>query len=70
MGLPDSSQPTTIMIVGVMMAIRRLEAHVKKNNRQEVPTKEQLQEFDCLKDLDLFKKMCRILKIPMEVKKI
>ena len=35
MGLPDSSRPMTVVIVGFMMAIRRLEAHVKENNRQE-----------------------------------
>ena len=40
MVLPDSSQPLMIMIVGVMMAIRWLEAHVKENNRQEGPTRE------------------------------
>ena len=45
MSLPDSSQPITIVIVGVMMAIRWREAHVKENNRQETPTKEQLQEW-------------------------
>ena len=33
MGLPDSSQPITIVIVGVMMAIRWLEDHVRENNR-------------------------------------
>ena len=33
MGLPDSSQPIPIVIVGVMMAIRLLEAHVKENKR-------------------------------------
>ena len=38
MGLPDSSQPITIVIVGVMMAIRWLEAHVKRNKRQVAPT--------------------------------
>ena len=70
MGLPDSSQPIKIVIVGVMMAIRWLEAHVKEKNRQEAPTKEQLQELDCQKDLDLFVTMCRILNIPMEVKNI
>ena len=70
MGLPVSSQPITIVIVGVMMAIRWLEAHVKENNRQEALTKEQLQELDCLKNLDLFETMCRILNIPMKVKKI
>ena len=50
MGLPDSSQPVTIVIVGVMMAIRWLEAHVKENNRHEAPTREHLQKLDCLKD--------------------
>ena len=70
MGLPDSSQPITIVIVGVMMAIRWLEAHVNENNRQEAPTKEQLLELDCLKDLDLFETMCKILNIPKKAKKI
>ena len=70
MGLPDSSQPITIVIVGVMMAIRCLEAHVKENKRQEILTKEQLQELDCLKDLDLLETTCKILNIPMKVKKI
>ena len=70
MGLPDSSRPITIVIVGVMMAIRWLEAHVKENNRQEAQTIEQLQELNCLTDLDLFETMCKILNIPMEVKKI
>ena len=41
MGLPDSSQPITIKIVGVTMATRWLEPHVKENKRQEAPTKEQ-----------------------------
>ena len=70
MGLPDASRPIMIVIVGVMMAIRWLEAHVKENNRQEAPTSEQLQKSDCLKDLDLFETMCKILNAPMEVKKI
>ena len=70
MGLPDSSRPITIVIVGVMMAVRWLEAHVREKNRQEAPTREQLQKLDCLKDLDLFETMCKILNIPMEVKTI
>ena len=53
-----------------MTAIRWLEAHIKENNRQEAPTKEQLQELDCLKDLNLFETMCKILNIPMKVKNI
>ena len=43
---------------------------MKKYNRQKTPTKEQLQELDCLKDLDLFETTCKILYIPIEVKKI
>ena len=70
MGLPHSSRPITIVIVGVMMAIRWLEAHVRENNRQEAPTREELQKLDCLKDLDLFETRCKSLNIPMEVEKI
>ena len=56
MCLPGSSQPITIVIVGVMMTIRWREAHVRESNRQETPTREQMQEMDCLKGLDLFEK--------------
>ena len=70
MGLSDSSQPIAIVIVGVMKALQWLEAYVKENNRQETPTREQLQELDCLKDFDFFKTTCKILNVPMEVKKI
>ena len=69
MGLPDPSQPITLVIVGVMMTNKWLEAHVKENNRQEMPTREQLQELDCLKDLDLFETVCKVWNITMEVKK-
>ena len=70
LGLPDTSHQITIVIVGVMRLIRWLEAHVRENNRQETPTKEQLQVLDCLKDLDLFETTCKILNLPLEVKKI
>ena len=43
---------------------------MKENNRQEAPTREQLQKLDCLKGLDLFGKISKVLNIPMEVKKI
>ena len=45
MGLPDSSQPIMIVILGVMMAIPWLEANVKENNRQEAPMKDRFQEY-------------------------
>ena len=69
MGLPDSSQPITIVRLGVMKAIRWMQANDIENNRQETPTKEQLHELDCLKDLDVFETTCKILNIPKEVKK-
>ena len=59
---PDLSQPITTVMVGVMIAIRWLEAHFKKNNRQEASAKEQSEELGCLKDLDFF---CKILNIPI-----
>ena len=70
MGLPDSSRPITKVIVGVMIAMRWLEVHMRENNRQDAPTREQLQKLDCLKDLNLFETMSKILNIPMEVEKI
>ena len=42
------------------MAIRWLEAHVKENNGQEAPTKEQLEKLDFLKNLDLFEECARL----------
>ena len=62
MGLPDSSQPIPTVIIGAMMAIRWLDAHVRENNRQEAPTKDQLEEIDCLKYLDLFGTMSKNLE--------
>ena len=50
MGLPDSSQPIHVVIVGVLRAIRWLETHVIEKNRQKALTKEQLEELDWLKD--------------------
>ena len=43
---------------------------MKENNRQETPTREQLQELDCLKGLDLFETVVKIWNFTMEVKKI
>ena len=63
-------QPITIALVGVMIATRWLEAHVKENNRQEAPTEEQLEELGCLKDLELFETMCEILNMPVQVKRL
>ena len=43
---------------------------MKENNGQEAPMREQLRKLDFLKVLDLFETMCKILNMPMEVKKI
>ena len=60
MSLPDSSQPVTIIIVGVM-EIRQIEAHVRAKNRHEASTKEQLEESSCQKDINLFETVPKIL---------
>ena len=39
-------------------------------SREKAPMREQLQKLDCLKDLDLFETISKILNIPMKVKKI
>ena len=56
------------MIAGIKIAIKWLEAHVKENNRQEAPTKDQLEELDCLKDWDIFETACKISNIPVDQK--
>ena len=58
MGIPDSSQRITIVIVEVTMAIRWLEAHVREINIQEAPTKERLQDLDCPKKIEIFLRQC------------
>ena len=69
MGLRDSSQPIMFVIVVVTIAVQWLEAHGKEKNRQEAPTRGQLQRLDCLRELDLFEIICKILNIPMKNKK-
>ena len=70
MGLPDSSQPATIVITEVMIAIGWLKAHVRDNNTQEASIEEQLEEFRGLKNLLLFGRTCKKLNIAMEVSKM
>ena len=57
---------------GAMIAqlFRMAGSSCEGENRQEAPMREKLQKLDCIKDLDLFETMCKILNIPMEVKKI
>ena len=53
-----------------MMAIRWLEAHIGEKNRREATTKEYLEELNRLKVLNSFETMCKVLNIPMEMRKI
>ena len=50
MALQDSLQSITVILVGIMMAIRWLEAHVRAGSS------EHLEELDCLTDFDLLRK--------------
>ena len=58
MCLPDSSQPITIVIIGVMMAIRWLKARIKKNNQGSI--KDQLEKYYCLNNLDFFETCAKL----------
>ena len=66
MGLPDSSRPLTIVIVGVKVAGSSCEREQQTGGANERTIAEI--ELDCRKDLDLFETMCKILSIPMQVK--
>ena len=70
MFLSDPAQPVTMIIVGVIMTLRWLEVHVRDKIRREAVNREQLEELNCLKGLDLFETMWKVLTFPMEVKEI
>ena len=50
MSSTDSSQPVTIRVVGVMMAIKWLDPHVSENNSQGAPTKELSERFTSVRE--------------------
>ena len=57
LGLPDSWQPVTIIVLGVMMAVKGLEITTGENTRQEASRKEQPEELSCQEDLCLLETM-------------
>ena len=69
MNSPESSRLVAIIVVGLVMAMHRLQAPVRENERREASTQEQLEEVICLTDLDLFETLCKIPNIPRQVKK-
>ena len=71
MGLPDQAQNATIPVVSAMLAVRWLEANVGKTEQEmAVPTPEQLSRVSISKRLDLFKTICKILRIPKEIERV
>ena len=71
MGLPDQAQNATIPVVSAMLAVRWLEANVVKTEQEmAVPTPEQLSRVSISKRLDLFKTICKILRIPKEIERV
>ena len=64
----NQKQKKTI-IVGLLIAIRWLEAPVRENSREAPATKEQLQEHYCLKNLDFLGTICKAMNNQIVVKK-
>ena len=64
MGLPDQAQNVTILLVSAMLAVRWLEANAGTTEQERaVPSPEQLSRVGLNKRLDLFRTICKVLKI-------
>ena len=71
MGLPDKTQNVTILLVIAMRAVRWLEANPGTTEQDmAVPTPEQLSRVSLSKKLDLFRTICKVLRIPKAIEKI
>ena len=63
-GLPDQNQPVSIVVVSAMLAVRWLEANAGTSEQEAaVPTPEQLSNVKMNHNLDLFRTVCKVLKI-------
>ena len=70
-GLPDQNQPVSIVVVSAMLAVRWLEANAGMGEQEmTVPTPEQLSSVKFNHSLDLFKTICRVLRIPKAIERI
>ena len=70
-GLPDQNQPVSIVVVSVMLAVRWLEANAGTSEQETaVPTTEQLSNVKLNNNLDLFRTICKVLRIPKAIERI
>ena len=71
MGLPDKTQNVTILLVIAMLAMRWLDANAGTTEQEmAVPTPGQLSRVSLSKKLDLFRTICKVLRIPKALEKI
>ena len=70
-GLPDKNQQVSIVVVSSMLAVRWLEGNVGTNEQETaVPTPEQLGNVKMNRNLDLFRSICKVLRIPKAIERI
>ena len=70
-GLPDQNQQVSIVVVSAMLAVRRLEANTATSEQETaVPTPEQLSNVKMYHDLDLFRTICKVLRVPEAIERI
>ena len=70
-GMPDQTQPESILVVSVMTAVRWLEANKGMIEQQmTMPTRKQLSSVKINNSLDLFKTTWKVLRKPKAIEKI
>ena len=70
-GLPDQTQPVSILVVSAMIAVRGLEADAGTSEQEmSVPTPKQLSNVKFENSLDLFRTTCKILRIFKAIERI
>ena len=69
-GLPDHQQEVTILVVSTMLALRWIEENVTKYRESKTPMAESIYTIDYSRRLELFKTVCKVFAIAMEVRHV
>ena len=70
-GMPDQTQPVSILVVSAMTAVRLLEANTGTSEQQmTILTRKQLSSVKFKNSLDLFKTTWKVLRKPKAIEKI
>ena len=64
-GLPDQNQHVSIVVVSAMLAVRWLEANADRSEQETAVRNEKI-----IRELDLFRTTCKVLRIPKAIERI